>query len=59
MSLWTNWEPTDVIGFRAETLENTTRRDFRLAEGTPGDIALQPVWWRRRDVEVITANVRL
>ena len=49
MTLWTDTEPVDVLGFRAETLGNTTRRDFRLAAGTPGDIKLQPVWWRRRN----------
>jgi len=43
----TNPLPVALVAYRAVTLGNDTRRDFRLASGTPGDISQHPVRWRQ------------
>jgi PhoPQ-activated pathogenicity-related protein len=47
----TNPPPVELFAYRAVTLGNDTRRDFRLIAGTPPDIAGHPVPWRR-DIEI-------
>lgn len=39
--------PLELFAYRAVTLGNDTRRDFRLASGTPPDIVQHPVHWRQ------------
>jgi PhoPQ-activated pathogenicity-related protein len=47
----TNPAPLEVFAYRAVTLGNDTRRDFRLASGTPPDLVRHPVRWRQ-DIEI-------
>jgi PhoPQ-activated pathogenicity-related protein len=47
----TNPAPLEVFAYRAVTLGNDTRRDFRLASGTPPDLVRHPVRWRE-DIEI-------
>lgn len=44
--------PLNVTAYRAVTLANDTRRDFRLASGTPDDISIHPVIWRQ-DLSIV------
>jgi PhoPQ-activated pathogenicity-related protein len=45
--LQTNPIPVQLLAYRAVTLGNDTRRDFRLASGVPGDVNQHPVRWRQ------------
>jgi PhoPQ-activated pathogenicity-related protein len=47
----TNPPPVELFAYKAVTLGNDTRRDFRLASGTPSNIVQHPVPWRR-DIDI-------